>query len=51
MAKTICCSYTPEKMNEISEAAEKYGMTQTGFQKYASLLLARQPVSGKTAYE
>ena len=47
MAKTICCSYTPEEMNEISEVAAKYGMTPTGFQKYASLLLDRQSVTDK----
>lgn len=45
MAKNICCNYTPDEMNEISEAAAKYGMTPTGFQKYATLLLARQPVT------
>lgn len=33
MAKTICCSYTPEEMNEISEAAAKYGMTPAGLRK------------------
>ena len=40
------CNYTQDEMNAITDAAKDYGMTPSGFQKYATLLLARQPVTG-----
>ena len=42
----LYCNYTSDEMETIKSTAVSYGLTPSGLQKYALLLLCRQPADG-----